>query len=98
MVSVSLGTDRVRYAAKRMGDWKLKLWIGGSWLLRGGCVRQCWPYRYYHICVGPVQVVLKYAPECRICVNDEHVLYPGKYCAECYKVVNRRAEVIHCLD
>lgn len=87
MTKISLSGLWFRYAETRMGDWKWRLWVGGPWLLRAGCVRHCWPYRYYHVCIGPVQVVLKYAPECRICLNDEHVLYPGKYCEMCSNAV-----------
>lgn len=83
-----------KYVLARLGDWTIEAYRGPGWLLRYGRVRQCWPYRYYHACIGPVQVLLRYAPECCICLNDERILYPGKYCAQCRDAVERRRGVL----
>src|SRR5690242_13840602 len=90
MKTLVLGGESYRYAERRMGDWKWKLYVGGAWFLPAQHVRHRWPYHHSCMHIGAIEVVLKYAPECRICLNDEHVLYPGKYRQDCYEVVRRK--------
>jgi hypothetical protein len=77
----------------RLGDWILRLWIvDASWRLTKR--KLAWPYRYYSLSLGWCEVVLKYAPACILCLNDEHVLYPGKLCPWCHAAMEKRRAIV----
>lgn len=77
----------------RLGDWILRLWIADApW---GFAKRKlCWPYRSYGLSLGWFEIVLKYAPACIVCLDDGHVLYPGKLCPWCHAVREKGSEIV----